>query len=479
MRCMTALMCCCLFRSCLFRNLRPKIGQFRSLNFYLSSLLHIFIGATAAFAGKRRFPGHSVNLRSSALPLDTLFAISHLLWWYTLHGWCVLVLVEAGGRELIDRVACVHDHGLVLVILNFFLTDIDLMAVIVMILLLVKRVIILTTIWVLFDSWSIVVLLILLLLFLLLIFSIWYQIIVPEANARSWGHFSTQKVLIKTWLLFLLPGLIHIYLMGRRMHISIKRYIIVLIIHIVIRLSFWCEIMIQVAIWRVIVLIDTTHLETSLIHQSFMTQISSILVLISAQGLIHRVVSDAGDLLSLVKLVVRVISGTMLVVLVGIVRSEWNRFFDLPLVGSRSFFENSSGRLFLPLVILFSGNLCILLAFLLLILISSIFFFVVICYILFSIFIFSIFVQITNCAAPLIFQTPLGCAFSLVLRSQEHRLEISLPFRPISVNKLGHIFRLFVGIGQIHICRLFSTWDWIPIFANSPRFSTRICPWRG
>ena len=56
----------------------------------------------------------------------------------------------------------------------------------------------------------------------------------------------------------------------------------------------------------------------------------------------------------MVKLVVRVISGTMLVVLVGIVRSEWNRFFDLPLVGSRSFFENSSGRLFLPLVILFS-----------------------------------------------------------------------------------------------------------------------------
>ena len=55
-------------------------------------------------------------------------------------------MVEAGGRELVDRVACVHDHGLVLVILNFFLTDIDLMAVIVMILLLVKRVIILTTI---------------------------------------------------------------------------------------------------------------------------------------------------------------------------------------------------------------------------------------------------------------------------------------------------------------------------------------------
>ena len=206
------------------------------------------------------------------------------------------------------------------------------------------------------------------------------------------------------------------------------------------------------------VLIDTTHLETSLIHQSFMAQISSILLLISAQGLIHRVVSDAGDLLSLVKLVVRVISGTMLVVLVGIVRSEWNRFFDLPLVGSRSFFENSSGRLFLPLVILFSGNLCILLALLLLILISCILFFVIICYNIFlSIFIFSIFVQITNCATPLIFQTPLGCAFSLVLRSQEHRLQISLPFRPISVNKLGHIFRLFVGIGQIHICRLFST----------------------
>ena len=207
-------------------------------------------------------------------------------------------------------------------------------------------------------------------------------------------------------------------------------------------------------------LIDTTHLETSLIHQSFMAQISSILLLISAQGLIHRVVSDAGDLLSLVKLVVRVISGTMLVVLVGIVRSEWNRFFDLPLVGSRSFFENSSGRLFLPLVvILFSGNLCILLALLILVvLISCIFFFIIIiCYNIFlSIFIFSIFVQITNCATPLIFQTPLGCAFSLVLRSQEHRLQISLPFRPISVDKLGHIFRLFVGIGQIHICRLFS-----------------------